>query len=107
VSSAPPSHPCQSLAPTTRKDPHLAPKNIVRVVLWMSGALPASSAMAVSVRVLAATLGVMEILALRAGLGLMVMAILAAVRADLRATINCRHLPLHLLRNTVHVCASY
>src|SRR5262249_28667742 len=65
------------------------------------------SAMAISVRVLAATLGVMEILALRAGLGLMVMTILAAVRPDLRATINCRHLPLHLLRNTVHVCASY
>jgi drug/metabolite transporter (DMT)-like permease len=73
----------------------------------MSGALLAFSAMAVSVRVLAATLGVMEILALRAGLGLMVMATLAAVRADLRATINCRHLRLHLFRNTIHVGASY
>jgi drug/metabolite transporter (DMT)-like permease len=85
----------------------VAPKSIVRVVLWMSGALLAFSAMAVSVRVLAATLGVMEILALRAGLGLMVMAALAAVRADLRATINCRHLRLHLFRNTIHVGASY
>jgi drug/metabolite transporter (DMT)-like permease len=85
----------------------VAPKNIVRVVLWMSGALLSFSAMAVSVRVLAATLGVMEILALRAGLGLMVMAALAAGRADLRATINRRRLPLHLLRNTVHVGASY
>ena len=85
----------------------MAPKSIVRVVLWMSGALLAFSAMAVSVRVLAATLGVMEILALRAGLGLMVMAALAAVRADLRATINCRHLRLHLFRNTIHVGASY
>jgi drug/metabolite transporter (DMT)-like permease len=85
----------------------VAPKSIVRVVLWMSGALLAFSAMAVSVRVLAATLGVMEILALRAGLGLMVMATLAAVRADLRATINCRHLRLHLFRNTIHVGASY
>lgn len=73
----------------------------------MSGALLSFSAMAVSVRVLAATLGVMEILALRAGLGLMVMAALAALRADLRATINCRHLPLQLLRNTVHIGASY
>lgn len=73
----------------------------------MSGALLSFSAMAVSVRVLAATLGVMEILALRAGLGLMVMAALAAVSADLRATINCRHLPLQLLRNTVHIGASY
>jgi drug/metabolite transporter (DMT)-like permease len=89
------------------KERRVAPKNIVRVVLWMSGALLLFSAMAVSVRVLAATLGVMEILALRAGLGLMVMAPLAALRADLRATINCRHLPLQLLRNTVHLGASY
>jgi len=85
----------------------VAPQNIVRVVLWMSGALLSFSAMAVSVRVLAATLGVMEILALRAGLGLMVMATLVAARADLRANINCRHLRLHLFRNTVHVGASY
>ncbi|MBV8287264.1 MAG: DMT family transporter, partial [Hyphomicrobiales bacterium] len=73
----------------------------------MSGALLSFSAMAVSVRVLAATLGVMEILALRAGLGLLVMATLVAARADLRANINCRHLRLHLFRNTVHVGASY
>ena len=73
----------------------------------MSGALLSFSAMAVSVRALAATLGVIEILALRAGFGLMVMATLAALRADLRATINCRHLRLHLFRNTVHVGASY
>jgi drug/metabolite transporter (DMT)-like permease len=73
----------------------------------MTGALLSFSAMAISVRVLAATLGVMEILALRAGLGLMVMAALAAFRADLRATINCQHLQLHLFRNTVHVGSSY
>ena len=85
----------------------MAPQNIVRVVLWMSGALLAFSAMAISVRALAATLGVMEILALRAGFGLIVMATLVALRADLRATINCRHLRLHLFRNTVHVASSY
>ena len=73
----------------------------------MSGALLSFSAMAVSVRALAATLGVMEILALRAGFGLIVMATLVALRADLRATINRRHLRLHLFRNTVHVGASY
>jgi drug/metabolite transporter (DMT)-like permease len=73
----------------------------------MSGALVSFSAMAVSVRVLAATLGVMEILALRAGLGLLVMAKLVAARADLSANINCRHRRLHLFRNTVHVGASY
>ena len=85
----------------------MAPKNIVRVVLWMTGALLSFSAMAVSVRGLAATLGVMEILALRAGLGLIIVGSLAALRGDLRATINCRHLRLHVFRNTVHVGSSY
>src|SRR5215475_2113721 len=73
----------------------------------MSGALLAFSAMAVSVRVLAETLSVMEILAARAGLGLVVMATLAAVRADLRSTVFSRHLPLHVFRNTVHLGAQY
>ena len=82
-------------------------RNLVAVVLWMTGALLSFCAMAVSVRVLAGTLSVMEILALRAGLGLAVMASLAATRADLRATINSRHLPLHLFRNAVHVGSSY
>jgi drug/metabolite transporter (DMT)-like permease len=73
----------------------------------MTGALLSFSAMAVSVRVLAGALSVMEILALRAGLGLVVLASLAALRADLRATIPSRHLPLHLFRNAVHVGSSY
>ncbi|TMJ91886.1 MAG: DMT family transporter [Alphaproteobacteria bacterium] len=85
----------------------VAPKNLVRVVLWMTGALVSFSAMAVSVRDLGTTLGVMEILALRAALGLLVMATLAGLRAELRATINCRHIRLHLFRNTVHVGSSY
>ena len=73
----------------------------------MTGALLSFCAMAVSVRVLAGTLSVMEILALRAGLGLAVMATLAGTRADLRATINSQHLPLHLFRNAVHVGSSF
>ena len=35
------------------------------------------------------------------------MATLAGLRADLRATINCHHIRLHLFRNTVHVGSSY
>jgi drug/metabolite transporter (DMT)-like permease len=73
----------------------------------MTGALLSFSAMAVSVRALAETLSVMEILTVRSGLGLMVMAALAAIRADLRATIYSRHLPLHFFRNTVHLGAQY
>ena len=81
----------------------MAPQQLVRVVLWMSGALLAFSTMAVSVRVLAAKLTVMEILAVRAGLGLLVMAMLAAACPDLRGGIRRRHLGLHLLRNTIHL----
>jgi drug/metabolite transporter (DMT)-like permease len=73
----------------------------------MTGALLSFSAMAVSVRALARTLGVMEILALRAGIGLMVLATLAALRTDLRRAIPTRYILLHLFRNAVHVCSSY
>ena len=85
----------------------MATRQILRVVFWMSGALLAFSAMAVSVRALAATLTVMEIIALRASLGLAVMAVVAAANAELRAGINRRHWRLHLLRNTVHLGAQY
>jgi drug/metabolite transporter (DMT)-like permease len=85
----------------------VAIRHMVRVVLWMTGALLAFSAMAVSIRVLASTLSVMEILALRAGLGLIVMAVLAVLKPALRATINRRHLGLHLVRNTIHLGAQY
>ena len=63
--------------------------------------------MAVSIRVLASTLSVMEILAVRAGLGLAVMAGLAAVRPELRALIVTPRIALHLLRNTVHLGGQY
>jgi drug/metabolite transporter (DMT)-like permease len=72
----------------------------------MTGALLSFSAMAVSVRTLSATVSVMEILALRAGIGLIVMASLAAARRELRATIPTQHFPLHLFRNAVHVGSS-
>ncbi len=85
----------------------MALPQLVRVVLWMTGALLAFCAMAVSVRALAGRLSVMEILAVRSGLGLLVMATLAALRPDLRATIYSKQLPLHLFRNTVHLGASY
>jgi drug/metabolite transporter (DMT)-like permease len=73
----------------------------------MTGALLSFSAMAVSVRVLADTLSVIEILATRSGLGLLVMALLAISRHDLRSTILTPQLPLHVLRNTLHLGAQY
>src|SRR5215510_14071355 len=73
----------------------------------MTGALLSFSAMAVSIRLLAPTLSVMEILAVRSGLGLVVMASLAAVRPDLRAMIVTPRIPLHILRNTIHLGGQY
>jgi drug/metabolite transporter (DMT)-like permease len=73
----------------------------------MTGALLAFSGMAVSVRMLSGKLTVMEILALRGGLGLVVMSAIAAARADLRRTILSRKLPLHFFRNTIHLGATY
>jgi len=73
----------------------------------MSGALLAFSAMAISVRALAATLSVIEMIALRAGLGLAVMVMIAATHAELRASIHRRHWRLHIFRNTVHLGAQY
>jgi drug/metabolite transporter (DMT)-like permease len=81
----------------------VAPQQLVRVVLWMGGALLAFSTMAVSVRVLAANLTVMEILAVRGGLGLLAMVAVAAMRPDLRSGIRRRHLRLHLIRNIIHL----
>ena len=94
--------------PAAKRRSKVSPtRQIFHVVLWMTGALLGFSAMAVSVRAWGATLTVMEILALRATLGLMVMAMLAATNAGLRATINRRRLGLHLVRNTVHLGAQY
>ena len=73
----------------------------------MTGALLSFSAMAVSIRALAETLSVIEILAVRSGLGLAVMATLAAARADLRSTIFTRQIPLHFFRNIVHLASQY
>src|SRR5262249_16489271 len=74
-------------------------RHVIGVVGGMTGALLSFSAMAVSIRELAATLSIMEILAVRSGFGLVVMAALTAARADLRATIFTRQLPLHFFRN--------
>jgi drug/metabolite transporter (DMT)-like permease len=73
----------------------------------MTGALLSFSAMAVSVRALAGSLSVMEILALRAGLGVAILATLAAAQAELRKRIYSKQMPLHFFRNTIHLGAQY
>jgi drug/metabolite transporter (DMT)-like permease len=49
----------------------------------------------------------MEILCLRAAIGTAVLVALILARADLRATIFSKHMPLHIFRNTVHLGAQY
>jgi drug/metabolite transporter (DMT)-like permease len=76
--------------------------DIGRVLLWMSGALLAFTTMAVSVRQLADTLNVFEMLCIRSASGVFVLACLALLRPPLRRAMATRRLPLHALRNVVH-----
>ncbi len=81
---------------------------LVRVVLWMVGALLSFSAMAVSIRQLSnAGLSIFEILAIRSGVALAVLLVLLAVRPALRVHALPRRMGLNLLRNTVHYASQY
>jgi drug/metabolite transporter (DMT)-like permease len=73
----------------------------------MIGTLLSFSAMAVSIRELSATLGIMEILSVRAAAGLLIVGALMALRPALRHTLNRRRLGLHVLRNSIHFGAQY
>ena len=90
-----------------RAEAHVRLPPIARVVLWMIGALLSFSAMAVSIRELSATLGIMEILSARAAIGLLIVCALLAIRPELRRTLNRRRLRLHVLRNSIHFGAQY
>ena len=67
----------------------------------MTGALLSFCVMAVSIRGLWGPLTIMEILALRALLGLAIIGAVATVRPALRHSITMRRLPLHVVRNGV------
>jgi drug/metabolite transporter (DMT)-like permease len=79
--------------------------NIGRVLFWMCGALLSFSTMAVSIRGLAPTLNVFEILSIRSGSGVLILVGLVLVRPELRHFISLRHIRLHALRNSVHFAA--
>ena len=80
---------------------------MARVVFWMTLAMLAFSTMAVSIRALAGTLSIFEILAIRSGSGLAVLLTLIAARPQLRADLSFRRITLHGFRNTVHFAAQY
>ena len=78
-------------------------RSVPRVLLWMTGALVCFSSMAISIRELAPSLGVFEMLALRCAGGLVLL--LGAAAAGLGPIGPPRPLGLHLARNSVHLVA--
>jgi drug/metabolite transporter (DMT)-like permease len=82
-------------------------RQLARVVLWMVGALLSFCVMAVAIRQLSGPLTIMEILTLRAALGLLIVGTVALVRPQERRSINLSRLPLHVLRNSVHFSSQY
>ena len=82
-------------------------RQLARVILWMTGALVSFCVMAVAIRQLWGPLTIMEILALRAALGLAIVSIIAAINPQLRHTINTRRIGLHIVRNSIHFGAQY
>src|SRR6266481_9313124 len=77
-------------------------RDLVRVVLWMTGALLSFSAMAVSIRALSGTLRIMEILAIRNGVGLAILLALSAISPAHMRAVSARRLALQVTRNTIH-----
>jgi drug/metabolite transporter (DMT)-like permease len=82
-------------------------RQLASVVAWMMGALLSFCVMAVAIRKLWGPLSIMEILALRASLGLAIIGVVAALRPDERRSITMRRLPLHVLRNGIHFGSQY
>ncbi|MBX9775934.1 MAG: DMT family transporter [Xanthobacteraceae bacterium] len=68
----------------------------------MTGTLLSFSVMAIAVRELAGSLSILEILALRAFLGLLIILAIMAARPELRHTVKTHRFGLHLFRNAVH-----
>lgn len=73
----------------------------------MSGALLTFCMMAVAIRVLAPTLSIFEILAIRSGTGLVAMLLLLAVRPILRLALITHRPGLHLFRSFIHLGGQY
>jgi len=80
---------------------------IMRAVSWMIGALLSFSVMAVSVRELAGTLSIFEVLAVRSGLGLAILLAIGLARPALLRSVTRQRIGLHLLRNTIHYASQY
>jgi drug/metabolite transporter (DMT)-like permease len=84
-----------------------SPRQLLVVVLWMTGTLLSFSVMAIAIRGLSGSLTILEILAVRAAVGLLIVVAVMAVRPELRHDINRNRLGLHVLRNSIHFGSQY
>jgi len=73
----------------------------------MTGTLLSFSVMAIAIRGLSGALSILEILTVRAAVGLAIVGAVLALRPELRLTLNRRRLGLHTLRNAVHFGSQY
>ncbi len=85
----------------------MADRNLLRVVLWMTGALVSFSAMAVSIRGLASTLHIFEILLVRNASGLVMLLAIGAAKPELLSAVTLKRWRLQLTRNVIHFGAQY
>lgn len=85
----------------------MTPAQIIRVVLWMTGTLLSFSAMAVSVRAMAGSFSIAEILSVRSGAGLLIVLAIGIARPQLLATLTTQRLSLHLVRNASHLTGQF
>lgn len=77
----------------------------LRGVLWMLGAVLSFAAMAIAVRELQRHMGTLQILALRTGMTLIIVAALVAGHG--RAAVATRRFALHAMRALVHLAGQY
>ncbi|MFN3348642.1 DMT family transporter [Pseudorhodoplanes sp.] len=82
-------------------------QNILRVVLWMTGTLLSFSVMAVSIRLLAGTLSVFEILTVRSFGALLILFSLLALNPGLRPAARTKRIPMHFFRSAIHFAGQY
>lgn len=87
---------------TTAPQPlHTPPHNPMRAALWMTGAITAFSAMAISVRELQGAHDTFEIMAARSAVGLLIVAAVALATGQLK-DVRTNRLGGHVLRNAIH-----
>jgi drug/metabolite transporter (DMT)-like permease len=82
-------------------------RQLLVVIAWMTGTLLSFSVMAVAIRGLAGSLSILEILTLRAAVGLVIVLGVMALRPELRHQISRRRFALHALRNGIHFGSQY